>query len=415
MSKTQAAKHFAVVLIPFLTFLLGWNIGTNQESYASPQNSKKTVSLIPESFSRYPDAEGDIDLNLFWEVLGILEAKYVDGDAFDEPQEKRELLYGAIAGMVAALDDPYTAFMDPKENKDFQESLIGQLEGIGAELTLRDEILTVVTPLKDSPASKAGIRPEDIILKINDEDATGMSLEEAVSKIRGPRGTKVNLTVFHQGDEEPTDVEITRNVVHIDSVTWEMTRDNIALLTINQFGEYTLQEFQKSVTEILATQPDGLIVDLRFNSGGYLDSAVKISSEFFKDELVAVSIKKRSEEDQEIYRMEGNGRLTDIPMVVIINKGSASASEILAGALQDYERAHIIGEQSFGKGTVQELEPLSNGASIRVTIAKWYTPDNNSIAEKGITPDQEVEMTVEDYKEDRDPQLDAAIEYLLNN
>lgn len=352
--------------------------------------------------------EGALKMDLFWETLDILQSKYVDEQAF----ENDKLLFGAITGMVNSLEDPYTVFMDPKENKDFRQSLAGELQGIGAELTMKEGLLTVVSPLKNSPASKAGLRPEDIVVKINNEETADFTLEQAVMRIRGPKGTSVLLTILHKEEDETNDISITRDVINIDSVSWEMTKNTIAHLSINQFGETTTLEFQNAIGEILLKQPKGLIVDLRFNSGGYLDSSVKIVSEFLEEEKPVVSIKKRNGDQKEVYETTGGGRMLEIPIVVLINKGSASASEIVAGALQDYKRAHIMGEQSFGKGTVQEVEPLTGGSSLRVTIAKWHTPNGISISEKGITPDEAIEMSVEDYKEKRDPQLDAAIEYL---
>lgn len=387
-----------------MTFLLGWNVAANQFS----QKQSSTVSEQSVSQATQDEDKNPLSLSLLWETLDVLKNKYVDESAFDE----EKLMYGSIAGMVSALDDPYTVFMDPDQNKNFKESLIGQLEGIGAELTIKDGLITVVSPIKNSPAKQAGLQPEDIILAIDDEETTDFTLEQAVIKIRGPRGTKVKLTVMHKGAEQSEDIHITRDVINIESVSGEMKDDQIAYISINQFGDSTVSEFQKTVSDLLLTQPRGIILDLRFNSGGYLDSSVHIISEFIEENKTAVTIKKRTNEDQDIYKTFSGGRFLKIPMVVLINKGSASASEIVAGALQDYERAWIIGEQSFGKGTVQEVVPLTDGSSVRVTIAKWYTPNDHSISEKGVTPDQEVTMTIEDYREKRDPQMDAALEYL---
>lgn len=397
-------KYFGLVLIPFVTFLLGWNVAANQ--FSQTQSSKVTEQSVSQTAQQ--DDKNPLRLSLFWETLDVLKNKYVDESAFNE----EELMYGSIAGMVSALGDPYTVFMDPDQNKNFKESLIGQLEGIGAELTIKDGLITVVSPIKNSPAKQAGLQPEDIILAIDDEETTDFTLEEAVIKIRGPRGSKVKLTVMHKGAEQSEDIHITRDVINIESVSGEMKDDQIAYISINQFGDSTVSEFQKTVSDLLLKQPHGLILDLRFNSGGYLDSSVHIISEFIEENKTAVTIKKRTDDDQDTYKTFSGGRFLKIPMVVLINKGSASASEIVAGALQDYERAWIIGEQSFGKGTVQEVVPLTDGSSVRVTIAKWYTPNDHSISEKGVTPDQEVTMTIEDYREKRDPQMDAALEYL---
>lgn len=396
-------KYVGVVLIPFVTFLLGWNVAANQFYQQQLSRGKTVIENVEQK-----EDDGIINLSLFWETLDVLQGKYVDEGAFEE----KKLLYGAVAGMVASLGDPYTVFMDPKENKDFKESLVGQLEGIGAELTMKDGLVTVVSPLKNSPAKNAGIRPEDIILAIDEEETADLTLEEAVMKIRGPRGSTVVLTILHQGDSETVDIEIKRDVINIESVDSEVKEDGIAYIAINQFGDSTVAEFQKAISDLVLKQPKALILDLRFNSGGYLDSSVHIISEFVEEDKTAVTIKKRNGADKDVYKTFDGARFPKIPMVVLINKGSASASEIVAGALQDYERAHIMGEKSFGKGTVQEVAPLSDGSSVRVTIAQWFTPNDHSISETGITPDETVEMTIEDYQEDRDPQLDKALEYL---
>jgi carboxyl-terminal processing protease len=312
--------------------------------------------------------------------------------------------------MVYSLEDPYTTFLTPKENKDFQESINGTLEGIGAELTLRDGMITVVSPLKGSPAKKAGIQPEDVILKVNGENIQDFSLEQVVMRIRGPKGSKVKLTLGRKGQSEPFDVEILRETININSVDWKMI-DGIAHIELNQFGGKTRGEFTKAISEIQLKRPKGVILDLRYNGGGYLDGAVDIASEFMEKGKV-VSVKKRNPIEDEVTYVTGKARMATVPMVVLINKGSASASEIVAGAIRDNGRGTIIGETSFGKGTVQEVQNLIDGSSLRITIAKWFTPSNVNISKVGITPDKEVKRTIEDIKANKDPQLDAAVEFL---
>ena len=395
---SSAPKIIGLIILIFFVFTLGWHVGANQVR----QNGEP----LNEGTAQISTSGEKVDMRLFWDVWALLASKYVDPQALDF----KEMIYGSIKGMVYSLEDPYTTFLTPKENKDFQNGLEGTLEGIGAELTLRNELITVVSPLKNSPAKKAGLQPEDVILKIDGVDVNEYSFEQAVMKIRGTRGTKVVLTIVRKGLDEPIDLTIIRETININSVDWKM-KDNLAIVEINQFGDKTQDEFSKAISEILPKRPSGIILDLRYNGGGYLDGAVDIVSEFI-DKGKVVSVKKRNPEEDEVIYVNGQARVANVPMVVLINKGSASASEIVAGAIQDYARGKVIGEESFGKGTVQEVENLIDGSSLRVTVAKWYTPNNNNISEVGIKPDIEVKRTVEDMAANIDPQLDAAIEYL---
>ena len=409
---SSSLKSLALIFIPFTTFVLGWNMALNNPKYNAELKKSATLQeeqegLISKLTSKKDYKITKFDLNVVDEIYELIEKRYVDEEVVKEP----EIGYGLARGLVSALDDPYSSFMTPQENKSFQDGLGGKLEGVGAELTMREGLLTVVSPLKNSPASQKGIMPEDIILKINGETTEGMSLEQAVLKIRGEKGTDVVLTIFRKNSEE-LEITITRDTITVDSVTWEMKDNKIAYISLNQFGENTTKEFNNAVNEIILQEPKGLILDLRFNGGGFLDGAVDIISAFVS-EGNAVTIKKRNGVGSEKLDVSGDVKLETIPLVLLINKGSASASEIVAGAIQDYKRGLVLGEQSFGKGTVQEVMPLQDGSSLRLTIAKWFTPNGINISEKGITPDQEVEMTIEDYLEDRDPQLDAAVEYLL--
>ena len=396
---SSVPKFIGLVILICFVFVLGWHVGANQ--------AKQEGGLL--SFTQQAQtnsADEKVDMRLFWDVWSLLASKYVDPQAMDF----KEMVYGSIKGMVYSLNDPYTAFLTPKENKDFQNGLDGTLEGIGAELTLRNELITVVSPLKNSPAKKAGLQPEDVILKIDGKNVNDLSFEQAVSKIRGPKGTKVTLTIARKGHSDPIVLSIVRNTINVNSVDWKM-KGNYALMEINQFGSKTQDEFSKAISDILQKRPKGIILDLRYNGGGYLDGAVDMVSEFL-DKGVVVSVKKRNPQEDEVIYVNGQARVANIPMAVLINKGSASASEIVAGAIQDHGRGKIIGEQSFGKGTVQEVENLIDGSSLRVTVAKWYTPNNHNITEVGITPDIEVKRTPEDMADNKDPQLDTAIDYL---
>ncbi|MFH1012779.1 MAG: S41 family peptidase, partial [Candidatus Peregrinibacteria bacterium] len=397
--KSGAPKAIGLIILIFFVFMLGWNAGINHVEQ-NKVNPAKNYAL-----STTGELE-QVNMQLFWDTWNILFAKFVDPHLLDT----QTMIYGAIRGMVASLDDAYTTFMTPKENREFQEGLEGTLEGIGAELTLRNQFLTVVSPLKNSPAQQAGLQPEDIIYKIDGELTEDFTLEQAVLKIRGPRGTRVTLTIVRKGHDEPFDLQINRKKINIASVEWEFKKD-FSYISINQFGNNLIEEWSQVINQVLSQRPKGIILDLRYNGGGYLDGAVDIASEFIEKGLV-VSIKRRNpEENEEIY-VNGKARLATPPLAVLINKGSASASEIVAGAIQDHKRGYVIGESSFGKGTVQEVVNLIGGSSLRVTVAKWYTPENRNITETGITPDQTVERTPEDFEKNFDPQLEAAIEYL---
>lgn len=349
-----------------------------------------------------------IDLTLYWNVFSKLKEKYVDA----EKLTNEDLLYNSIKGMLSATDDPYTVFMDPEENKAFDEDIEGTFEGIGAELGIKQGILTVVSPLKDSPAEKAGLRVGDKILKVNDESTADMSIDDAVSRIRGKDGTEVKLTVYRAESEEKTkEITVTRGVIKVESVTLEMKDNNIAYFNVVRFGDDTAIVFNRLLREV-PRETEGIVVDLRNNPGGYLDVAIDLASLMLPDGKVVV-IEEDKEGQKKNFYSRGEDKLSAIKTVVLINEGSASASEILAGALRDNrENVTLVGQKSYGKGSVQELIELSDNTSVKITVARWLTPNGEQINEKGIQPDIEVELTDEDYEQNRDPQLDKALEIL---
>lgn len=348
----------------------------------------------------------EVDFNLFWDVWNTLERDYVDKDKINE----KELFYGAIRGMVAALGDPYTVYMNPQIAQEFEDDLAGTFEGIGAEIGIRDDILTIIAPLDDMPAQKAGLKAGDKIYAINDESTAGITIDEAVRKIRGPKGTGVVLTISENGLEKIRDVEITRDTIIIKSIKTELRDDNIFIIKITNFNDDTLVLFNNAVMEILEKNPSGIILDLRNNPGGYLDTAIEIGSEWVEDGIIVTE--QFSEDKKTEYLSRGRARLKDYETVILVNQGSASASEIVSGALKDNGKAVIIGKKTFGKGSVQSLKEFSDGSSVKVTVAKWLTPNGDCINDKGIEPDYEVDLTVDDYKENKDPQLDKAVEIL---
>ncbi|MBU1446277.1 S41 family peptidase [Patescibacteria group bacterium] len=405
-----ARKHVIFMSVGFiLFFLFGWK---GAEFHYTSQNLLiRADQGLQENSLDTSNTGNTVDMNLYLDVRDEIELNYVDLEkAFDD----ENLLYGSIKGMVGSLDDPYTVFMNPEETKQFEDNLNGSLDGIGAELTVEDGFLKVVSPLKDSPAEAAGLKPGDIIFKIDGEITSEMTLFDAIMNIRGARGTSVVLTIIRENEVDPLEIEIIRDEILIESVTFEMMESDIAYISLNQFTDNTTAEFEEAVREILLNNPKGLILDLRYNGGGYLDIAVEIVSEFIDGYVPAVSMKTRHIAEDEIFYVKNNAKLGTLPLVVLVNNGSASAAEILAGAIQDHKRGIIMGEQTFGKGSVQEVIFLNDGSSLRMTIAKWLTPSGRDIDEVGIMPDRIIELTKEDMLAENDTQLNEALEYLNN-
>jgi len=336
------------------------------------------------------------------------------------------MYYGAIKGMVASIEDPYTFFLTPTENKQSKDDLGGRFEGIGAQLGLKNNRVVVIAPLKDSPAEKAGMRAGDYIVKVDSLVTAGLPLTQVVMKVRGDKGTKVHITLERNGKEIAVDVM--RDAIHIESVetrlneklsTCETECDQVAYLKLNQFGDSTVDEWEQKVIEIKKEWDNGkikgLVLDLRDNPGGYLESSVYLAGEFLAQGKLVVKQESTTYENKDYYVTRGGSLLT-IPLTVLINKGSASAAEILSGALRDNKRAALVGEKSFGKGSVQEALDLGEGMGLHVTVAKWVLPKGEWINGKGITPETVVENVIPEgntMSRELDKQLDTAIERLL--
>lgn len=347
----------------------------------------------------------DLDFSLFWEVWDIVSKDYLE-----RPVDNQKMIYGAIQGMVGSLGDPYTSFLPPETNKNLNEQLNGKYQGIGAELGQKDGQLIIVSPLDGSPAKEAGLLPQDKILMIEDATTYGMSVTEAVAKIRGDAGTSVRLTI-QTSDSSPREVIIRRDVIKISSVSWKDLDDGTAYIRISRFGGETNKEWDDAVSEIdtQMKELDSVIVDVRGNPGGYLLSAVHIASEFYGS--APVLYQEDATGKQTPYNSEKAGLFKDIPrVVVLIDEGSASASEILAGALKSEVGAKLVGSKSFGKGTIQDAQDFDDGSGVHITVAKWLTPDKIWVHKNGIEPDIKVEVTEQDIAEGRDPQLETAIE-----
>jgi len=403
-TKLKGLYIYLGILLIATGFLFGVLFAWAQqgEAYIPGQNSAHL------SQDEKLEIEDDVDFAMFWEVWNIVKTKYVDS----ENVKNKDLYYGALEGIVNSLNDPYTIFLDPEASKMFTDELSGSFEGIGAEIGIRDGVLTVVSPLANSPAEIAGLKTGDRIFKVDGEESFDWSVDKAVEAIRGPKGETVVLTVAREGEDDFIDISIVRDKIELPSVKLEYKTigdKKIALIELFSFNQDTYLQFAEKLKEIKQdSEIDGLILDLRDDPGGYLDVAIDIASEWI-DEGVVVSEKSG---DGYIfdYNSRSYGDLAEMPTVVLLNEGSASAAEIVAGALQDYDQAVLVGDTSFGKGSVQTLQELADGSTIKITIAKWLTPNGLNIDKEGIDPDIFVDYTREDWEADRDPQLDKALE-----
>ena len=364
-----------------------------------------------------------IDLSLMWRVKDRLSELYLDQNKID----KEKMKYGVIKGMVESLDDPYTVFLSPEENKSSNEDLAGEFGGVGISLGYKDKTLAVMSPLAKSPAEKAGIKAGDLILKITDKnkkidrDTTGISLDEAVTLIRGEIGTEVTLKMYREGKAEPYDVILKRDNIVVPSIEIEWKTVNgkqIAWVKLYKFTEELFTQWPQIVNQISAKKNEigkekfgGIVLDLRNNPGGYLQASVLVASDFVKDGII---VKQQSSNGSvETYKVDkSRGKLLNEKLVVLVNGGSASAAEILAGALKDFNRAKLVGEKSFGKGTVQQPEDFSDGSGLHITVAKWLLPSGKNIHGEGIMPDVEIKPS-DDVNSKEDLQLNKAIEELL--
>jgi len=423
----------AILTLSFMVLAAGVGFWAGQrEISAQWKDYRPEITVVNKAV---PPAHRDVDFSLFWEVWGRLEKDYLDSGALD----KEKMVYGAISGMTSALGDPYTVFLPPKKQEETKEELAGTFEGVGIQLGYKDNRLAVIAPLDGMPAKAAGILAGDFIIHIKDDikkidkDTDGMSLPDAVEIIRGPKGQPVTLTIVRDS-KDPLEFTLVRDTIIVKSVSleWISSDDScatcatcvtcvtsIAYVRLSRFGDRTVGEWNNAVEEIIKksnqkdTSVKGMILDVRNNPGGYLDAAVAIAGEFFANGSV---VEQKGKTTSYPFNVDRPGKLTDIPLVVLVNEGSASASEIVAGAIQARNRGELVGENTFGKGTVQDAQELKGGAGLHITTARWLLPNGAWIHDEGLKPDVEVEYDQEASKDQKwDNQVTKALEVLLSN
>lgn len=394
-----------------LSFSLGlfvgkiWDVRNSVVNESGSVNVAKVVDLYSKSRSE------EVSFDQFWQVWDRVKTKYVN-----QPVSDSDLFYAAIQGIVRGLNDPHSSYFPPAKAQEFANDLAGEFEGIGAEIGMRAGQLTVIAPLASSPAEKAGLKAGDKIFAIDGKETFDFTLEEAVSKIRGKKGTTVKLTISHEGSDEVKEVKLTRDTINVPTVTKEIKDGGIIYMRISYFNEDTWKDFDKMVGEMVLTSPKGIVLDLRSNPGGYLEAAVDVGSEWVKEGVI---VKEQFQGDKKNeFPTRGNHRLAFIPTVVLVDGGTASGSEIVAGALQDFGLATLIGTKTYGKGSVQDFEVLPDGSALKLTIAKWLTPKGRQIDGQGITPDVTMEKMFEETTNDsgektvKDLGLEKAMEIL---
>lgn len=401
----KTTQTYVIIFSLVLAFVGGVIFGALEDT---PQDSNKVIEETSQELKNIFFNRDEVDVDLFSEVWDIIHNDYLDKSKVND----RDLFYGALSGMIDALGDPHSMFLDPELTKEFTQELDGSFFGIGAEIGRRDGYLIVVAPLAGSPAEAAGLKSGDRILEVDGRDMSSISSGEAVTYIRGKAGTEVVLTIYSPGSEAAREVKIIRDKIAIPSVIYK-NEDNIAIVNISHFNEDTDKRFAKAVQEILSDNPSGIIIDLRNNPGGFLDTAINIAGYWLEPNTVVVRETFSDKRNDREYTAGQKTGLRNFKTVVLVNQGSASGAEILAGALQDYGLAEIVGMNTYGKGSVQQLLELKDNSSVKITVAKWLTPSGRTIEGEGIIPDYEVDYTLEDYNNGLDPQLERAKELIF--
>ena len=398
-------RSFTVLIFLLATtiaFSVGFFIGETNKAREIVPEGEGVVTQQGDTPAYLAD---DISFEQFWGVWNFVKEEF-----YRQPVSDKDLFYGSLKGLLSGLDDPYSVYFDPEETNKFNSDLEGSFEGIGAEIGIKDDKLQIIAPLSGMPAEKAGLLPGDWIVKIDGTETTDMTVESAVSLIRGEGGTEVVLSIYREGLDAIQDITIVRGKIVIDSVKWETDENNVMHISISTFNHDTSTLMNEVIQEVLSTNVEGIILDLRSNPGGLLSTAIDIASAWVGYDTVVI---ERTRSQANTFNGVTAPRLEDIPTVVLVNGGSASASEIVAGALQDYGFATVVGTQTFGKGSVQDYQEFSDGSAVKITTAEWYTPNGRTINETGLEPDIEVLFTLEEYQADIDPQLNTAMEVIL--
>jgi len=398
--KHKKVKFLGILLILLVAFSFGGGFYLGE----GKNLKNRALAMGPAATST---SDTKFDFNVYWEAWDALRTNFVDQNKLTD----QSMFYGSVKGLAASSNDPYTVFMTPTETKDFSNELAGTFEGIGAEVGMRNNTITIIAPLSGMPAEKAGLKAGDKLYAIDGKSALGLTVDEAVKLIRGPKDTSVTLTVIRDKETTPRQIKIVRNTIIVKSVNLSFRPDGIAVITVSSFGDDTLGLFNDAVKTISTKKPKGIILDLRNNPGGYLDTAVAMASQWVKEGPVVLEQMGNGQRNE--YPALGNPQLAGFKTIVLVNGGSASASEILAGALRDYKKATLVGEQTFGKGSVQTVQDLSDGSSIKITIAHWMTPEGDAINDKGLAPQVPVILTAADVEKNLDPQLKKAVDLIL--
>ena len=398
-SKTKYVLGMVFLVAGF--FALGVYVGLE---------SQPEVEKVGGLINKEGEVVSPADFSPFWKAWNTIDEK--SPDASKVGAEDR--VYGAISGLVDSLNDPYSVFFKPEEAKIFEEEISGNFSGVGMEVGLKDKILTVIAPLKDTPAYKAGIKPGDRILKIGETITTDIDIDKAIKLIRGSQGTTVTLTVLSEDEKEPREVKIVRDIIQIPTLDTELRKDRIFVIKLYNFSANSPALFRKAIRKFAESNTDKLLLDLRGNPGGYLEAAVDMASWFLPAGKTIVT-EDYTNDEKIVFRSKGYDLFTEkLKFVILIDGGSASASEIVAGALRDHGRAKLVGSKSYGKGSVQEVVNITSDTLLKITVAKWLTPNGSLIDQVGLTPDYEVELIRKDAEQNKDPQMEKAVELLLN-
>lgn len=404
-TKYLAGVTFFIVL----AFVSGVYVGTHQKS--------EIEKVVGVNSTETPSDINGVDFAPFWKAWNTINEKYPGADEITN----QDRVYGAISGLMHSLNDPYSVFFSPEEAKSFEEQIAGNFSGVGMEVGIKDDILTVIAPLKNTPADRAGIKSGDKILKINDTLTSDLTVDKAVKLIRGEKGTELTLTILHSGEQKAIEIKVIRDTIEIPTLETEMRKDGVFVIRLFSFSANSASLFRDALKEFAMSRSDKLLLDLRDNPGGYLDTAVYISSWFLPAGKVIVSEDYGGDKDPEIFRSKGfelirnkteNVLGDNLKFAILIDSGSASASEIVAGAMQDQKKAILVGEQSYGKGSVQQVLDMTKDTILKITIAKWLTPNGNTIAQKGLTPNYVVKYAKTEKGDD--PQVAKAVKLLLN-